>query len=281
VQASKDVEVAEQRAEEAERALAKARAALESADARARREADRARRVEGELRELRQKLERGARDARGDAVRGPVLRGDDVQTLVDAAELARRLADGLQGVAEQAGTLLPGAADRRRASERGVPAATAARSPAGGKPRAQPPLPPGMVEDDTVALEAMLRGSDVVLVVDGYNVSMLAWGQTPVAEQRDRLVGALAELQARTRCEVMVVFDGADVEGVRPPRRPRMRVVFSAPGEEADAVIVREVAALPPRVPVVVASSDGWVRNHTQREGARVVASQTLLRLLR
>jgi hypothetical protein len=46
-------------------------------------------------------------------------------------------------------------------------------------------------------------------------------------------------------------------------------------------VIIREVAALSLRVPVVVASSDGWVRDHAVREGATPVASATLLDVLR
>jgi hypothetical protein len=46
-------------------------------------------------------------------------------------------------------------------------------------------------------------------------------------------------------------------------------------------VIVREVAARPPRVPVIVASSDGWVHDHADAEGATVVPSPVLLDVLR
>jgi predicted RNA-binding protein with PIN domain len=77
------------------------------------------------------------------------------------------------------------------------------------------------------------------------------------------------------------VFDGADVGGVVPPRRPGVRVVFSPEGEEADAVVVRQAADLPVEVPVVVASSDGWVGEHARETGAHVVSSEKLLRALR
>jgi predicted RNA-binding protein with PIN domain len=80
---------------------------------------------------------------------------------------------------------------------------------------------------------------------------------------------------------VTLVFDGAGVEGVRPPRRPGVRVVFSAPGEEADRVVVREVSQLPKRVPVVVVSSDAEVRADAERHGAAVVSAATLLGALR
>jgi hypothetical protein len=58
-------------------------------------------------------------------------------------------------------------------------------------------------------------------------------------------------------------------------------VVFSAAGEPADPLIVGEVAALPLKVPVLVASNDGWVREHASREGATPVAAGVLLDVLR
>jgi predicted RNA-binding protein with PIN domain len=138
-----------------------------------------------------------------------------------------------------------------------------------------------MVADSPEALAAMLRTKDTVLVVDGYNVSMQGWGDVALVDQRERLSAALAQLHARTRAPVTLVFDGAGVEGVRSPRRPGVRVVFSAPGEEADRVVVREVARLPKHLPVVVVSSDGEVRADAERHGATVVSSATLLGALR
>jgi predicted RNA-binding protein with PIN domain len=127
----------------------------------------------------------------------------------------------------------------------------------------------------------VLRSTRVVLVVDGYNVSMLGWGDADLVDQRERLSAALERLHTRTRCDVTLVFDGAEVGGVRTPRRPGVRVVFSAAGEEADRVVVREVAVLSKQVPVVVVSSDAEVRADAEREGALVVSSATLLSVLR
>jgi predicted RNA-binding protein with PIN domain len=127
----------------------------------------------------------------------------------------------------------------------------------------------------------MLRHRGVVLIVDGYNVSMQAWPHVPVKQQRELLTGALAELHARLRCTVTVVFDGSDVDGAQPPRRPGVRVTFSSGGEKADPVIVREVRGTPEHFPVVVASSDHWVRDHATDAGAQVVPSDALLRVMR
>ena len=94
-----------------------------------------------------------------------------------------------------------------------------------------------MLQRDPAAIEAMMRTPGLAVIVDGYNVSMLAWPDVSAAEQRDRLCDALAEFQLRFRCDVTVVFDGAEVPGVRPMRRRNLRIMFSSAGQEADDVL--------------------------------------------
>lgn len=281
--AERAVADAGRRAEKLEAALARARAASEAAEARIEREAQRSRELDHELRAARHALAESerARTAAQErlenaAAPGSGLRYADLQALTEAADLAQRLAAGLGGVAERARGVRQPEAPPRDAEPSRPPGG--ARDPAR---RLQPRLPPGMVADSAEALVAVLRSSRVVLVVDGYNLSMLAWHDADLADQRERLSAALEGLHTRTRCDVTLVFDGAGVEGVRQPRRPGVRVVFSAAGEEADRVVVREVAALSKKIPVVVASSDAEVRADAEREGALVVSSATLLSVLR
>jgi predicted RNA-binding protein with PIN domain len=272
---------AERQVEKVERELESARVSLEAAEARVQREVSRAGAAEAELREIR-RTQGASVDCEtsepGTPIQDlPVLRAKDLQALVDAADLAGRLASGLSGVADQAQRVLR---PQPQQQSRKPPFPDADRGHRAAR-RTQPRVPPGMVEDDPEVLEVMLRSPRARLVVDGYNVSKLAWGSTSAAEQRERLVDALNELQMRTRAGVTVVFDGADVEGVRPPKRREVRVVFSPAAEEADSVVVREAAALPTEVPVIVASSDNWVVEHARKAEARVVSSSTLLRALR
>jgi predicted RNA-binding protein with PIN domain len=109
---------------------------------------------------------------------------------------------------------------------------------------------------------------------------MLAWPEASPADQRERLCDALVEFQLRCRCEVTVVFDGAEVRGVRPLRRRGLRVVFSAAGQEADDVVVDEVMFRPLEVPVIVVSSDREVRAGAEAEGAAVLPADTFLQLM-
>ncbi len=286
VGAERDAAEARHELEENERALAKTRAAVERGEDRIRREVERARRLEHDLAEARRRLVESERrrselseQLETAAAPGSGLRYADLEALTEAAELAERLAKGLGGVAEQARRLGTGRerTGRGRADERETTGASATE-PAR---RVVPPVPPGMAADTADALIAMLRAPGVVLVVDGYNVSMLGWGDAALADQRERLAAALAQLHARARCDVILVFDGAGIEGVRPVRRPGVRVVFSDAGEEADRVVVREVAARSKRIPVVVASSDREVRSGAEREGAAAVSAATLLSVLR
>jgi predicted RNA-binding protein with PIN domain len=144
------------------------------------------------------------------------------------------------------------------------------------------PPPRALSDDDPAALEALLALPHAHLIVDGYNVSKLAWGALPLETQRTQLVRGLAALAARTGVETTVVFDGADL-GSAPPviSAPRgVRVRFSAPGVLADDVIQQLVRAEPEGRPVVVVSSDREVMEAVRRPGVRPVPSAVLVKLL-
>ena len=225
------------------------------------------------------------------AIRGPVTapsRDAVIRELGRAAAGAASLADSLASLAELLAPDAPGAlggtvpVHRGPGSDRGSDDAAAGDRPPA--PRRVPLRLPGGVFDDSVeAADHLLRASGVVLVVDGYNVSMTGWPGMRAAEQRHRLVGALAELAARTATETEIVFDGAEVTSPLVPASVRslVHVRFSPPGVEADDVVIDLVAQLPPARPVVVASSDNRVRDSTRRLGANLVHARQLLDALR
>jgi predicted RNA-binding protein with PIN domain len=246
--------------------LDQAQAALQSAGDRAAREARRAQELEDDVRALRSDLE-AARAAR------PRPPPAYVPARTPAPDHARRLATELdtlsRRVADAVAQPTPATGGRAKAP----------RAPAR---RAVPDLPAGVIADTVTGAEAMLRTHGVTLVVDGYNVSKRAWPDATPSEQRERLALALAALHARSGCSSTLVFDGdSTATGTPVLRRRGLRVLFSAAGEEADDVVVREVQQLSKRVPVVVASSDAWVREHAEEEGAVVIGAETLLAALR
>ncbi len=128
-----------------------------------------------------------------------------------------------------------------------------------------------------VDLDRLLELPQAHLIVDGYNVTKSGYGDLPLADQRARLIAAIAALQARTGVEVTIAFDG----GARPPAQPRtprgVRVLFSAPDEIADDLIRRLVAAEPAGRALVVVTSDQEIVTDVSRAGAWAVASSALL----
>jgi len=166
-----------------------------------------------------------------------------------------------------------------------TPRRAARRSEAGERstPRRRAvPLPPGVFDDSAEAAEHLVRANGVIVLVDGYNATISAWPDLPLAEQRSRLVDALAELAARTGADATVVFDGAHEPSpaVRPARSP-VKVRFSPPDVPADDVILDLVDAAPLHRPVVVASDDRAVQEGAAQRGANVISRAQLLSTLR
>ncbi len=161
----------------------------------------------------------------------------------------------------------------------GIRARNPRRSLGGRRPV---PLPPAVFEDSPEAARHLVRAG-VLLVVDGYNVSLFAWPDIELSAQRERITAALAELAARTGASVRVVFDGDETQRLPPVRgvaRDAVRVAFSDAGVDADEVIIDTVEEHPAGQPVVVATDDRRVQAEVRRRGANVLTTRQILGLL-
>jgi predicted RNA-binding protein with PIN domain len=221
--------------------------------------------AEGEVRRMKSRLaeaetaleaaRRATRESRGlEDVRLRLL----LDTVVDAASgLRRELA--LPPVTERPADLVDAA----------LPESSAAASE-----RTQ-------LSDDPALLDQLLALPQAHLVVDGYNVTKTGYPDLSLEQQRNRLIGGLQALAARSGAEVTCCFDGATVAGRVPSLTGRgVRVLFSKTGEIADELIRRLVRAEPAGRPVVVVSSDREVADAVRRAGARTVSAAALVRRL-
>jgi predicted RNA-binding protein with PIN domain len=136
--------------------------------------------------------------------------------------------------------------------------------------------------DDPALLDQLLALPRVHMLVDGYNVTKTGWPEAALDVQRDRLIGGLATLGARTGAELTVVFDAAETTTRPIVRHPRgVRVRFTPAGVIADDLIREFVAAEPEGRAVVVVTSDrAVVADVIRKSGVRAVASAALVRLL-
>ena len=132
-----------------------------------------------------------------------------------------------------------------------------------------------LATDDPTMLDALLALPRAHMIVDGYNVTKTTWPELSLEKQRDRLLGGLAPLVARSGAEVTVVFDAADKKERPLVNRPRgVRVLFSPHGVIADDVIRELVEAEPQGRPVVVVSSDQEVVRDVTRVGRPTCAAR-------
>lgn len=172
-------------------------------------------------------------------------------------------------------------ADRRGA--RGADRQGAGHRPVGRRPpRAPAALPPAVFDDTAAAGDHLLRLPGVLVLVDGYNVTITSRGGLALPAQRRWLLDAAARVSARTGAELEIVFDGA--AGATPldaGRRLGVHVRFTAPDEEADDVLLDLVRRVPEERPVVVVSDDRRVRDGARRLGANVLGVAPLVEVLR
>jgi len=136
----------------------------------------------------------------------------------------------------------------------------------------------GALDGTVEATDQLLRAPGVVVLVDGYNVSMTGWPHLDVTAQRASLQSMLGVAVARTGVEVHVVFDGDD-DGRGPVVTSSLpvRVRYTPAGVEADDVLIRMAGEIPADRPVVVVSSDRRVRDGSAAVGANLVSSSALL----
>ena len=219
------------------------------------------RRLRARIEELEAELAGARRSERAERDTGTLRARLLLDTLLDTAQgLRRELA--LPAVTEGA----PADAVEAHLAEQGVAASSGHGS---------------LGSDDPVMLDALLALPRAHMIVDGYNVTKTNWPELPLEKQRDRLLGGLAPLVARSGAEVTVVFDAAEKKERPLVNRPRgVRVLFSPHGVIADDIIRELVAAEPQGRPVVVVSSDQQVARDVTRAGARSMASAALGRLL-
>ncbi len=203
------------------------------------------------------------------------------EELHDLAAIAQSIGAKLNALGEKVAAA-PKASTPTRAVPLASQTAGAAPRPAAPTRRTRVNLPGGLSADTADGARAIFtRTADLVVIVDGYNVSKRAWPESPLSDQREKLARALHQVHMKFGCDIVCCFDGDGTEGVRPIRRAGLRIAFSSRGQEADELVVDEVESLPKRIPVVIASSDAWVREHAERAGATVIASPTLLELAR
>ena len=259
--AEREIHTLSQRCRALDQEVAKAAAALQAARVQA---ADEQRRLGGRIAELQALLAETQRQYRS-------LRKSSAQLDPAVAEAVGALERDLSALRRATGL--------SSAPKPQVSVPQGARQPERREPL---PVPGGLGADDPKTLGAWLAAPDVLVLVDGYNVTKHERGfpERTLEDQRTLLLDLCRRVARRTGAEITVVFDGASVAPV-PTRLPLgpISMVFTDAGRTADDEIVARVNAAPPDRPVVVVSSDNELRDRSAALGASVTRSPALLGL--
>jgi predicted RNA-binding protein with PIN domain len=259
--AEREIYALSQRCRALEQEVGKAAAVLQAARAQS---ADEQRRLGGRVAELQALLSQSQRQFRA-------LRKSSAQVDPVVAEAVGALERDLSAL-------------RRATGLEGAPRPQPGGPPAARQPERREPLPVpgGLGADDPETLAVWLATPDVLVLVDGYNVSKHERGfpDRTLEDQRTLLLDLCRRVARRWGAEITVVFDGASVAPV-PTRLPLgpIGVVFTDAGRTADDEIVARVNAAPSERPVVVVSSDNELRERSAALGANVTRATALLGL--
>lgn len=248
------------RAEQAAQEIGRLRSELEEA----RRETLRA---QEEADKQRERADREVRRARSDAEKAQAKADEQVEQV----RALRKEVESLQ--AELAKAAAASAKPKGRKS-------AAPRPPEG--PRVPLPVPKGRFDDDAETLEEWLSTENVILVVDGYNVTKAegGFGELELAKQRDLLIQGVDRLARRKGFTGTIVFDGNEVApGTGRVARGPVKTVYSRPEEIADDHIVALIENLP-AFPVVLATNDRELQGRARSLGATIATSNQLLKLV-
>jgi len=122
------------------------------------------------------------------------------------------------------------------------------------------------------------------IIIDGYNViradpRLQSFERESLERARDVLIRTLAGSPRLAGDDVIVVFDGigGDRTHVHSHRIGRIQCLYSARGQTADEVIVRQARQLAAQGRVIVVTNDRAVQEDCRAHGCEVSGSENLL----
>ncbi len=157
------------------------------------------------------------------------------------------------------------------------------RTKSGPRKRASLPFPPGMYPDSVDAIHWALAQPNMLVVVDGYNVTRQqerGWGELAGEAQRGLMLARCVQAHRWGGADIHIVFDSSEKPYSHGTGRrlSQAGVTFEfTEGETADDRIVALIAQLIGDVVAFVVTSDRELQDRIMAKGARCVRSELFL----
>lgn len=137
-------------------------------------------------------------------------------------------------------------------------------------------VPPGLALESDAALRIVFAQPDLVVLIDGYNVSLNSFGELSLELQRDRIVACATNIETRYHPSCVVVFDGQS-SSTRGRIQSKIHVVFSPAGISADDVIIERIRVTPIDCPILVVTSDRNLSARARGLGCQTISSNAFV----
>lgn len=192
---------------------------------------------------------------------------EDLQNLIVAQKEAEAISQSILKIMNKTRSIL---------SQAETPVAQAAPVEQKSEPRTRVAIPQGLSLESEASLKTVFAQKDLVVLVDGYNVSLNSFGDLSLELQRERTVACVTNVETRFHPSCVIVFDGQSAS-TRGRIQSKVHVVFSPAGTTADDVIIERIKVTPKDRPIVVVTSDRNLGARAKGLGCEVISSQAFV----
>lgn len=196
---------------------------------------------------------------------------EDLQKLILAQKEAEGISQTILNIMNKTRTMLSQSDDLSNAQV-GAQSVTQEEKPK----RKEVKIPAGLSAEAPAALRTVFAQEDLVVLIDGYNVSLNSFGTLPLELQRERTIACAASIESRFHPSCVVVFDGQS-STTRGRVQSKVHVVYSPSGITADDVIVERIRVTPPDRPIVVVTSDKNLSARVKGLGCLAISSASFV----
>ncbi len=144
------------------------------------------------------------------------------------------------------------------------------------KSRTSVAIPQGLMIENPLALTEIFKQQKLILLIDGYNVSLNSFQNLNLELQRERTISCAANIESRFATNCTVIFDG-DSNTTRASMRSKVHVVFSPAGTTADDVIIERISMTPNDRPIVLVTNDQNLKRRAKGLGCQTISTNTFV----
>lgn len=144
------------------------------------------------------------------------------------------------------------------------------------KDRASVIIPKGMTIESKNALAEIFKQEKLILLIDGYNVSLNSFSNLSLELQRERTINCAANIESRFSTNCAVIFDG-ESSSTRASMRSKVHVVFSPADKTADDVIIERIQVTPSDRPIVLVTNDQNLKRRAKGLGCETISTNSFV----